>query len=107
MRWCRATSTGWPSTVDAGPGQGEGDAALGPSGPVGLAATAGYIKSGRVLDASTPQRAQQYNDVGVADFGLSVTAYGVNVFGNYQVGQQGSAGSWGPSPKNTDGPPWL
>ena len=34
-------------------------------GPVGLAATGSYIRSGRVLDASTPQRAQQYNDLGV------------------------------------------
>ncbi len=70
-------------------------------GPIGVAATAGIMKSGRVLDASTPQRAQQYNDILLGDFGLSVTYAGVNLFGHLQHGQEGS--SFALSPKNTNG----
>lgn len=56
-------------------------------GPVGLAATAGYITSGRVLDSSTPQRAIQYDDLSVGDFGVAVTAYGLSFGGKYQFGR--------------------
>jgi len=56
-------------------------------GGFGVAATAGYITSGRVLDNSSPQRALQYNNLGFGDFGLAVTYGGLTVGGNYQVGQ--------------------
>ena len=56
-------------------------------GPVGVAATAGYITSGRVLDSSTPQRAIQYDDLNVGDFGLAVTYAGFSVGGKYQFGR--------------------
>ena len=56
-------------------------------GPVGVAATAAYMTSGRVLDSSTPQRALQYDDLSVGDFGAAVTAYGFSVGGHYAYGR--------------------
>ena len=56
-------------------------------GPVGVAATAAYITSGRVLDSATPQRALQYSDLSVGDFGLALTAYGFSAGGHYTYGR--------------------
>ena len=56
-------------------------------GPVGVAATAAYITSGRVQDSATPQRTLQYNDLSVGDFGAAITAYGFSFGGHYTFGQ--------------------
>jgi predicted porin len=72
-------------------------------GPVGIAAMGGYTGSSRVLDSSTPQRAQQYNDLSIAVAGLSLTYGGFTVGGNYQRGQYNAG--WALSPKNTNGTP--
>jgi predicted porin len=72
-------------------------------GPVGIAATAGYSGSSRVLDASLVQRPQQYNDLAIADFGLNLSYAGFGLGGNYQTGQYNAG--WSLSPKNTDGTP--
>jgi len=53
----------------------------------GVAATAGYITSGRVQDNATPQRAVQYNGLSIGDAGLTVTYGGLQVGGNYQYGK--------------------
>ncbi len=53
----------------------------------GVAATAGYIGSGKIDDNSTPQRAVQYDGLSVGDAGLTVTYGGFQVGGNYQYGK--------------------
>ena len=66
-------------------------------GAFGIAATAGYTTSGRVLDDSTPHRAVQYNGLSIGDFGLTVTYGGLSVGGNYQRGTYN--GVWSLDPK--------
>ena len=56
-------------------------------GPVGVAATAAYMGSGRVLDSSTPQRTLQYDGLSVGDFGAALTAYGFSFGGHYTFGR--------------------
>ena len=56
-------------------------------GPVGVAATAAYITSGKVQDSATPQRVQQYDGLSVGDFGAALTAYGFSFGGHYTFGR--------------------
>ena len=76
-------------------------------GPVGVAATAGYVTSGRVLDSATPQRTTQYDDLSIGDFGVAVTAYGFSIGGHYDYGRfTGSAFSLAAS-GTPDSQAWL
>ena len=69
-------------------------------GPLGLAATAQYTGSSRVLDsgnagaATNPKRAK-LEDLSLGDFGLAVTFAGVTVGGNYLVGRYNVPGGGG------------
>ena len=69
-------------------------------GPVGLAATASYTGSGRVLDsgvvgsATNPAR-YRLEDLSVFDFGLAATFSGFSVGGNYQFGRYNVPGGGG------------
>ncbi len=69
-------------------------------GPLGLAATASYTGSGRVLDsgvpgsATNPQRVK-LEDLSLGDFGVAVTFGGLTVGGNYLVGRYNVAGGGG------------
>ena len=69
-------------------------------GPLGLAATAQYTGSGRVLDsgvpgaATNPQRTK-LEDLSLGDFGVAVTFAGVTVGGNYLVGRYNVPGGGG------------
>ncbi len=69
-------------------------------GPVGLAATASYTGSGRVLDSgvpgstTNPQRAR-LEDLSVGDFGVAATISGVSFGGNYQFGRYNVPGGGG------------
>ena len=60
-------------------------------GPVGVAATAAYLGSGRVLNSSTTAPGgvapQEYEGLSVGDFGAALTAYGFSVGGHYTFGR--------------------
>ena len=61
-------------------------------GPVGIAATAAYDGSGRVLDdgvvgSTTNPKRYKVEDLSLGDFGLVVTYGGLSVGGNYQFGR--------------------
>ncbi len=66
-------------------------------GPVGIAATASYDGSGRVLDSGlapvngvvNPTNPKRYalEDLSLGDFGLVLTYGGLSIGGNYQVGR--------------------
>ena len=65
---------------------------------MGVAATAGYITSGKVADSATPQRPVQYDGLSVGDFGVAVTYLGFSIGGKYQYGRYtGSALSLTPT----------
>ncbi len=69
-------------------------------GPLGLAATAQYTGSGRVLDsgvpgaAANPQRVKN-EDLSLGDFGVAVTFAGLTVGGNYMLGRYNVPGGGG------------
>ena len=69
-------------------------------GPLGLAATAQYTGSGRVLDsgvpgaATNPQRVK-LEDLSLGDFGVAITFAGVTFGGNYLVGRYNVPGGGG------------
>ena len=69
-------------------------------GPVGIAATASYDGSGRVLDSGIPGSAtnpkrKKLEDLSYGDFGLVVTYGGLSVGGNYQTGRYNVLGGSG------------
>ena len=69
-------------------------------GPLGLAATAQYTGSGRVLDSGVPGSAinpqrQKLEDLSLGDFGLAVTYAGLTFGGNYMVGRYNVPGGGG------------
>lgn len=69
-------------------------------GPVGIAATASYDGSGRVLDSGIPGSAtnpkrKKLEDLSYGDFGLVVTYGGLSVGGNYQAGRYNVLGGSG------------
>ena len=68
-------------------------------GPAGLAATASYTGSGRVLDSGVintinPPRTR-LEDLSVADFGVAATFGGLSFGGNYQFGRYNVPGGGG------------
>ena len=67
-------------------------------GPLGIAATASYTGSSRVLDSgiqgsSVNPKHFPLEDLSVGDFGLVLTYGGFSVGGNYQIGRYNSTGS--------------
>ena len=70
-------------------------------GPVGLAATAAYIGSGRVVDSGTVGAAgalakhQRVEDLSYGDFGLVATYAGFSVGGNVEYGRYNVLGGSG------------
>jgi len=68
-------------------------------GPVGLAATASYTGSGRVLDSGVPGSINpartRLEDLSVADFGAAATIGGLSFGGNYEFGRYNVPGGGG------------
>ena len=79
-------------------------------GPVGIAATAAYIGSGRVLDsgvvgsATNPKRTK-LEDLSIGDFGLAVTIAGATISGHYERGRYTVQAGTGPGGLVTKGQP--
>ncbi len=61
-------------------------------GPVGLAATAAYITSGKVGDDGTPKRPVQFQGLDMGDGGLTVTYAGLTVGGHVLAGNGNNNG---------------
>ncbi len=79
-------------------------------GPVGIAATAAYIGSGRVLDSgvqgsTTNPKRVRLEDLSYGDFGLVATYGGLSVGGNYEVGRYNVLGGGGAGGLLTRGQP--
>ena len=79
-------------------------------GPLGLAATAQYTGSGRVLDSGVPGAVRnpqrtRLEDLSLGDFGVAVTFAGLTVGGNYLVGRYNVPGGGGYGGLLTKGQP--
>lgn len=77
-------------------------------GGFGIAATAGYIGSGVVRDASnlTPNPNTRFEGLSIGDFGAAVTFAGASIGGHYQFGRYN--GAYVPVPRNVqDAQAWL
>jgi hypothetical protein len=62
-------------------------------GDFGIAATAGYLGSGKVAGNAAPTAGQtQYDGLSVGDFGLAVTYGGLSVGGHYTYGKMNGGG---------------
>lgn len=90
------------STADITRRKNTGEALIryrGTLGPIGVAATAAYTGSGRVLDSASPAAKLtrvRYEDISEGDFGLAVTYAGFLVGGNYEFGRYNVPAGGGP-----------
>lgn len=63
-------------------------------GPVGIAATAGYMASGHVGDNGAPVTATRYSGLSVGDFGATATFAGFSVGGHVDYGNFNASNGW-------------